>query len=392
MDIYENHKLINSAYPTDLQYSFNSEFFNTQKINIGLVSGDFVDHPVSFFINTFINNYDTNKFNLFCYTNKNIDINPFSSNIILRNIQEQNDLISSQIIYNDNVHILIDLSGHTSNDRIDIFSKKPSPIQISYIGYPYTTGLNTIQYRITDNICDNVNISQNFYSEKLIFLKNCFLCYDYNKNIEDDKYPIINSFKNDFLTIGCFNKLNKINNNLIIFFNKILVNNYKIKFYFKSSIFENNEIKNIFINKFDKNVHDRIIIVGSVKNNIDHLLAYNKMDISIDTYPYSGTTTTCDALFMGTPVFTMYDDTYYFHATNVSSSILINSNLDYYVCKSQDEILEKILKLVEKSKEYFLELKNKIRNNFLNGNVCNKKEYMKNFESLLIDLYNTHKI
>jgi predicted O-linked N-acetylglucosamine transferase (SPINDLY family) len=122
-----------------------------------------------------------------------------------------------------------------------------------------------------------------------------------------------------------------------------------------------------------------------------HLLEYNKIDIAIDTFPYSGTTTSCESLYMGVPVFTMYDNITYYHPQNVTASILTNSNLNEYIFTNQDELITKINGLLEKPTHFWTTLKPYIRNSFLSGYVCNQTTYMENIQNLLIQLHKTHK-
>ena len=149
----------------------------------------------------------------------------------------------------------------------------------------------------------------------------------------------------------------------------------------------NESVKNAFINKFKKLVRSRIIILDCTISHDDHLLTYNQVDFAIDTFPYSGTTTTCEALYMGVPVFSLYDSQYYFHAQNVSCSILKNSDLDFYVLDNKEELFEKIKILQGKDKDFWNNLKSDVRNKFLNGKVCNKELYMTNLQNLLMDVY-----
>ena len=395
MYIYNQHKLTNKLYKKgNNKYKFDKSFYNSNKINIGIISGDFVDHPVSFFISTFLKNFDNNKFNVTCYSECIIDTTSFNEKLQFKTIKNMSNEHASDMIYTDKIHILFDLAGRTAFNRLDIFAMKPSPIQITYVGYPFSTGLDEMDYRITDNICDgDFSVSQKFYTEKLIALKNCFLCYNPGDTIIRDSELKRNvelkrnqqNVKEKELVIGCFNRINKITDNVIKMYNNILLSVPNTKFVFKTKALINKKIATDFINKFNKNVRSRIEILDCTISHRDHLLTYNNVDIAIDTFPYSGTTTTCEALYMGVPVFSLYDSTYYFHPQNVSCSILKNSDLDFYVVNSEEEMICKIKELKTKD---IKELKIDTRSKFLNGKVCDSKEYMKNIQTLLLDLYN----
>lgn len=400
MYITDQHKMINKLLAKNPKpYIFDKNYFNTPKINVGIVSGDFANHPVSFFISTFLKNFDHTKFNVTCYSECIIQVENYNKNLnfkIIKNMSQEN---ASNLIYKDQIHILLDLAGHTSQNRLDIFSFKPSPISICYIGYPFTSGLNEIDYRITDSICDgDLSISQLFYTEKLIALPDAFMCYDYHDidNMKENKLPdIIETprLKNPKeLIICCFNRVNKITDTVIVEFNKIMLACPNVKFLYKTKALINLNIRKEFLNKFDKKVQDRIIIIPCTLSHFSHLETYNQADIAIDTTPYSGTTTTCESLSMGCPVLSLYDSVTYFHAANVSCSILKNSNLDFYVCNSTEEIINKIKILEDKPIEFWKTQKQETRSKFLNGKFCDKTLYIKNIQTLFVDLFNKHRV
>lgn len=404
MYITNQHKHINKLYAKNPKpYKFDSNYFKTSdgKINIGIISGDFVDHPVSFFISTYLTSFDTSKFNVTCYSECLIDTALLNTNLKFKFIKNMSQENASNLIYNDGIHILLDLAGHTAFNRIDVFSYKPAPIQVTYIGYPFTTGLNEMDYRITDNTCDHPIISQKFYTETLLFMNNCFLCYNPRVIQRSDKnqqssfvYPDIDEapyLKNKYITIGCYNRINKITDSVIYEFNNILKSNKNVRFVFKTKALINKNIAKKFLEKFSKDVVKRITILDCTLTHEQHLETYNRVDIAIDTFPYSGTTTSCEALFMGTPTFSLYDSETYFHAMNVTCSILKNSGMDNYICHSIDEMIIKIKELETQPIEFWKNLKNNIRKQFLNGKVCNQLEYMKELEQLFIELYTKHK-
>jgi predicted O-linked N-acetylglucosamine transferase (SPINDLY family) len=399
MYLYKQHLLTNKLYNKNNggNYIFDKNFYNTPKINIGIVSGDFVDHPVSYFISTFLSNFNSEVFNVTCYSECIINTGLFSKNLRFKTIANMPQKTAADLIYNDRIHILIDLAGHTASNRLDIFALKPSPIQITYVGYPYSTGLKEMDYRITDAICDNNEISQPFYSERLLYLENCFLCYDpdvsnngkiSNIDISNVTVPFT---QNKFITFGCFNRLNKMTDSVISLFNDILKRFKNAKFVFKTKALLNKTIKNKFLEKFDKHVRSRIVILDCTITHDSHLHTYNSIDIAIDTFPYSGTTTSCEALYMGVPVFTLYDSQYYFHAQNVTSSILKNSDLDYYVLTNKNQLFDKIQDLQTRDLSFWKNLKIDTRSRFLNGKVCDKALYMNNLTNMLQKLFNENK-
>jgi protein O-GlcNAc transferase len=384
----EQHKKINELLVKTRNYVFSENTYKSNKINIGYVSGDLItSHPVYFFLSTFLLNHDRNLFNVICYSQSICNLPPIQS-VTIKYINNKSAGEVSDIIYNDNIHILFDLSGHMSENRLDVFKNKPSPIQITYIGYPFTTGLNEMDYRITDTICEsNLEISQPYYTEKLLCLDNCFLCYN-PPTIE----VLQEKEKDEYLNIGCYNRQNKMSPFVLNLFIQILVNNKKVKFFFNSPSFKNGKIKDDFVSKFPEDVRDRIFFIISGNTLNGHFLTLNNINVQIDTNPYSGTTTSCESLLMGVPIFTIYDDVTCFHCTNVTSSLLINSDLEYYVCKSPNDVEQKIVELQNQPQEFWLTFKQTIRDKFFNGKVCNKQLHIANMTKLLVDLYNKHSI
>lgn len=395
MYITNQHKLVNKLYKKgNGMYKFSPEFFKTPKINIGIISGDFADHPVSFFISTFLKQFDTNRFNVTCFSECIINTGLYNKDLQFKTIKNMSAEQAADLIYGDKIHILFDLAGHTAFNRLDVFALKPSPIQITYIGYPFTTGLTEMDYRITDNVCDgDFSVSQKFYTEKLLDLNRCFLCYDpthiKNTGVETKvDHVLVPRERDGYLNIGCFNRVNKMTDEVVRLLNNVLVKFKRTRLVLKTKALINKTVKKEFVNKFEKTVRDRIVVLDCTISHDDHLLTYNNVDIAIDTFPYSGTTTTCEALYMGVPVFSMYDSEYYFHAQNVSCSILKSSGMEDYIINNETEIFDKIATLLDKPNEYWNTLKTNTRSKFTNGSVCDKENYMKNIQELLTGLYN----
>jgi protein O-GlcNAc transferase len=393
MYVSKCHRAINKIYPkviTDYKQSCpNYKVKNdTVKLNIGFVSGDFTFHPVSYFIKCILKLLNRDKFTITCFSSKIIQTDTME-NITWVITKNKSNIELFNIIQENKIDILFDLSAHTGDNRLDTFVLKPAPIQISYCGYPGSSGIKSIDYHLTDCYCDSPD-TQKYYQEKLVFMKNCFLAYTPALGIENlpaltlDQ-PCVN---NKYITFGSFNRLNKINDTVISVWEKILLAIPNSRLNIKTKEFSTEKLKNNFMEKM-KRVANQIVIMDYTDTMEQHLNDYNSIDIALDTFPYSGTTTSCEALLMGVPLITLYDNVRHYHSQNVTSSLLKNSDLEEFVCYSQQEYINRAIKYSEELNNNN-RLKGDIRDKFINGHVCNYQEFVNDFEETIRDLYANH--
>ena len=377
-EVFKKYLKMNEYYPNQLPFSFLNRKRNN-KIRIGYVSSDFINmHPVSNFLLPILNNHNRERFDIYIFpTISNID-NEFSKlgNKIF-SIDKMTDKAAAELINSKEIDILFELNGHTVNNRIGVFSFNPAPIQISYLGYPNTTGLNAIKYRLTDSVADSENTKQK-YTEKLIRLPKCFLLY---KSTHQTK-PVIPKKTMETIILGAINKENKNSITVLETWKKILAKIPKCKILIKLESFDNiEERRKYYKNKL--NIEDSILITVARLKNEEYIKLFTMIDILLDTSPYSGTTTTCNALYNSIPVITLYNEN--IHCHNVSSSILINMGNPELVAYSEEEYIEKTIQLVN-SPEKIENYKKSLNKNF--NKLMEPKEFMKSYENTLEELYN----
>lgn len=377
--VLTQHKLINKLLPSR-KVDMHPHSPPNEKVHVGFVSGDFVDHPVSFFIRGLLENLDRSLFSVYLYSETVIDTQKLPKDTTFNLIKNKKVEDVYELIYKNNkIDILIDLSGHTAFNRLDIFNYRCAPIQITWIGYPNTTGLDNMDYRITDSLADPVGKVERYYTERLLRMPRCFLNYSSPIIPQLSQTPFL---CNGFITFGCYNRLNKISDEVILSWNSLLKSIPNCRIRFKTKALLNKEVMSKFLNHFGDN-KSRIDIVECTTDHTKHLLSYNDVDIALDTFPYSGTTTSCEALLMGVPPFTLRDTKCHLHAQNVTCSLLHWSDLDFYICDSIDEIVRKCLQLSKRSVEEWKEAKEFVRDKFLKGDVCNGEQFTRDFQDLI---------
>ena len=343
----------NNAYPKNQTGSNTWRDANPDKpLKIGFVSGDFCAHAVSFFITPLLKNIDRKQFQVIAYS----DVT--EPDYVTKEIQKHcdqwrdaarlnDDLLAAQMGA-DQLDILIDLSGHSANNRLGIFSQHIAPIQISWLGYPATTGLDSIQYRITDKIADPVSENKDYFSEKLIRLNTSFLCYE--PYADSPKITTTSAQSKTAIRFGSFNNLAKISATTLDAWAGVLLAVPNSTLYIKRQQLINKNAKQFLIAELnDRGINESRLILKTSKAKIkDHLAEYNEIDIALDTSPYNGTTTTLESLWMGTPVITLKGKT---HASRVSSSILHYSGLTELIADSTEEYIQIAQQLADNRKQ-----------------------------------------
>lgn len=338
--VFNEYLKINDYLPERQLFSHSQKRMN-KRIRIGYVSSDFKYHAVANFIVPILENHDRKRFDIMLYVNENEFVTDIFTRlgISYRIIHNKTDEDVARIIYADGIDILIDLNGHTIGNRLGVFRFKPAPVQITYLGYPNTTGMKSIQYRITDNIADPENEYLQPYSEKLLRLDGCFLLYKpFHQSIPLKPRTTVGD-----IILGAINKENKNSPDVLDTWATILHECSNTKIMIKLETFDNNEERIGFYVERLRTSADRIIIVNKL-GNTEYNEVFSKIDILLDTFPYSGTTTTCNALFNSVPVVTLYHNGC--HAHNVSASILTHTGLRELVARSREQYISIVKQLI----------------------------------------------
>jgi protein O-GlcNAc transferase len=377
------------------------------KLKLGFISGDFICHPVSYFMHGLLKNINYDLFDIYCYSLKVVSIQDMFPKCKFKIVKGTSPEQLKQIIQDDQVDILFDLASQTGDNRLDTFVLKPAPIQISWIGYPNTSGLSNMDYHIIDRYTDSDGktpgpgglvrpSTQKYYTEKLLFMKNCFL--NYIPSIGIDNLPelvkIQPASKNKYLTIGTFNRYNKINDSVVAVWEKMLERCPNVKFIIKTKEFLTPMLKEQFINAWkNKEILKRVTILHYSDTYTDHLVDYNLMDIALDTFPYSGTTTSAEALMMGVPCVTLFDSDRGYHCQCVTTSLMINTvgekESTKYVAFTEEEYIQKI-EYFSTHIEELTNLKKEIREKFVKSPICDYKGFASDFEDLMLKTYAEH--
>ena len=315
-------------------------------LRIGYVSPDFRAHSVAYFMESLLETHNRSAFEVFCYSDVAVkDPTTIRFEDLAdhwRDIAGTPDENMAQLVSDDHIDILVDLAGHTAKNRMLLFARKPAPVQVTYLGYPNTTGLDTVDYRITDAWTDPPDQTDHLYTEKLVRLPNSFLCYTPPKTSPD--VANLPAERSDFITFGSFNNRAKITPEVVKLWSRILNAISHSRLFLKSKSLSDSETQHMLRDMFIKNgvSPEQITFLGYSPTSFEHLNGYNSIDIGLDTFPYNGTTTTCEALWMGVPIVVLAGT---FHMSRVGVSLLSNMGLTDLIADSTDDYIGKAVSL-----------------------------------------------
>jgi len=370
------HKAYNEFVPKSKNFTFPSKPKNGEKIRVGYVSGDFDTHVVSQFIVPILLNH-TDAFEVHCFSNMAFANPHFADSVgnraISHHVQALSDVELATYINKLDIHILIDLSGHTAKNRLEMFAHNPAPVQMTYLGFPNSTGLDSIHYRITDAIADHPESNQRF-SEKLIRMPRCFLLF---ADLYQLKVPTkVTDPKR--VVLGAINRESKNSVYVLRAWRGILAACPNASILIKLSGRDNEESRTKYYMETLGITRDRLIAVGVLPTEAEFIKIYSKIDILLDTFPYSGTTTSCKSLFYSVPIVTKYHKDY--HVNNVTSSLLIGSGFPDLVAYSDEEYVTKTIDLI-RDPDRISRYKKEIKPRF--SELMEPGAFMKSYEALL---------
>ncbi len=356
-----------------------------RRLKIGYVSGDFKNHPVADYITPVLQFHDKNRFEIYCYA-VNPDFDAVTQKLrsyadhwrSLNNISHDR---AANMIMTDGIDILIDLSGHTSLARLQVFARKPAPIQATWIGYFNTTGLATMDYIITDK--DLLPPEDEYlYTETPLRLPVSSICYKLPAfDIRVGPPPAL---RNGHFTFGCFGVHGKHSDRALALWAEILRKTPDAKLYFKTAGFDREDVCQSYRDRFAAMGVDPARLRFEGATDMAHYLGqYNEVDLMLDTFPYNAATTCLQALWMGVPQISMRGQML---VSRIGDSYLTKLGLTDLVARSEAEYVEKAVSWANRIDELSA-IRSSLRQKLSHSPMTNPKAFTEGYEAALIKVW-----
>lgn len=307
-------------------------------LNVGFLSPDFREHSVAYFIEPILAGLPRERWRVHGFFTGE----PDAMTSLLRTrvdvwhpLRLATHTAIDLAVRNAGIHVLVELSGITAGHSLPAVARCPAPVQITYLGYPNTTGLRRVHARIVDAQTDPPE-SDSWATERLVRTEGCFLCFSPRDVIEGRAYAAeAPARESGPTTFGSFNVISKLSDRTIALWSRVLRETEGSRLLLKARSLGSASLSERVVGRFGAHGIDpaRIELIPFVPSHADHLALYRRIDVALDPTPYNGTTTTCEALWMGVPVVTLSGRT---HAGRVGRSILTAAGLGAWVAEDED--------------------------------------------------------
>jgi protein O-GlcNAc transferase len=340
--LYEVHQAWGEmhARPRPQPDSYANERSGDRRLRVGYVSPDFRQHSVAYFLDPLLRNHDRGAIEVFCYAEVNW---PDARTKQFQGLADHwmttvgmSDETLAEHIRRDRIDILVDLVGHTAKNRLAVFATRPAPVQVTWLGYPNTTGLTAIDYRLVDAVTDPDAQDDALSSETLVRLPGGFLCYGAPDDAPRPAGPP--HLSGGAVTFGSFNSPSKLSAVTLDAWARLLARLPEARLLLKGKPFACAVTRASFLERLLRRgvTKERVELVAWLPDQ-SHLALYNRVDIALDPFPYNGATTTCEALWMGVPVVALRGDR---HVGRVGASLLTQVGLIDLVADSVEDYVE----------------------------------------------------
>ncbi len=349
-------------------------------LRIGYVSPHFWSHAVNFFTEPILANHDHSRFEVFCYCDVAAAQRDAATERLRGYADAWRDIVGlsnqqvSQTVRGDRIDILVDLTGHIWGTRLLAFSQRPAPVQVTYIGYQNTTGMQAMDYRLTDDWADPPGTTDRYYTERLVRLPKTFFCYQPTS----DAPPVgpLPALANGFVTFGSFNNFVKITPQVLAAWASLLrqVPDARLRILAKVGDRLRDYVQTVFE---QHRVDPSRVELWHWRPRSQYLEMIASTDVALDAFPFNGHTTTCDALWQGVPVVTLAGDSY---VSRFGSSAHQNLGLQDLVASSVEQYIEIAAKLAHDTPR-LAELRASLRERMSASPILDHRQFTRNLEA-----------
>jgi protein O-GlcNAc transferase len=356
-----------------------------RRLKIGYVSPDFREHPVGWFLLPLLEAHNHAAFQIVCYADVRVPdslTQRFRGHADLwRNIAGLSDEQVAQQIRDDQIDILVDTTMHMAQNRLPVFARKPAPVQATWLAYPGSTGMDTMDYRITDSHLDPPGQNDAYYAEESIRLPDCWCCY--RPHVDAPQVNPLPATTAGHITFGCLNNFCKVTTETIQCWCRLMreVPGSRLILHAPQGGHRQRVRDLLTAEGIDP---DRMTFVGRVPVR-EYLRLYQTIDIGLDPFPYSGGTTSCDALWMGVPVVTMSGKT---AASRGTLTLLHTLGLSELVAESQDEYVQ-IASDLAGDPARLSQLRAALRPRMASSPLTDAPRFARNMEAAFLEVWRT---
>lgn len=386
--LFEEHARFGEIFEEPLRTSLQPHERRAEPhrhLQIGFVSADFHMHPVGFFLESVLRHIDRENLAITLYSNNEksdaLTERLRAMNVAWTMLVDVDDDAAAQRIRDDAIDILVDLSGHSGENRLRVFARKPAPIQVTWLGYWATTGLRAMDYIL----CDRHGLpedEQRYFVEQPWYLPHTRLCFTApTDDIEVDALPAL---RNGYITFGCFNNLSKMTDAVVAVWARILREVAGSRLFLKSKWLADDAARSEVLARFAAHGIDagRLLLEGA-SPRAQYFAAYQRVDIALDPFPFTGGTTSIEGLWMGVPVLTLHGDCMIAHQ---GEAILQNVGLADWIAADTDAYVQQAVARTT-DLPALAQLRGELRKRLLTSPLCDGPGFARNLENAFREMW-----
>lgn len=355
-----------------------------RRLRVGYLSADFWNHAVARFITPVLRSHDPAQFEVFCYSQSarsdavTAELQALAQH--WRNIRMLDDDALAERIREDRIDVLVELSGHTSGNRLAALARKPAPVLATYLGYPLTTGLGTVDYRISDAVMDPPSADAQSTEQVVRLPRVC--CFEPQAAAPD--VSALPAHRNGFITFGSLHRLSKLNESVLDLWARVLSAIPTSRLLMARDSLHGARRDAILARFENQGVSAERVELRSQFGNGGHLTVFQEIDIGLDTFPYNGGTISCESLWMGVPLVTLCGDR---AAARAGASLLHTVGLNAWIAHSPEEYIS-IAVQAAADVDRLVSVRSSLRQK-MRETICEHVEFTRTLESTYRQMWRT---